>query len=91
MTDKKWTFGGVEFNVGDRVKVIGFAEDGQEDGMGDGFNWYNSWTPEMDNSIGREFEISEIRPEGAHFMEIEGEYIEGGYGYPLSVLQRVTK
>lgn len=90
MADRKWVYGGVEFNPGDYVRVMGLAVDGEEDGMGDGVDWENSWVDEMDKACGHIFEINEIREEGAFFVEIEGDFTDAGYGYPLSVLQKAT-
>lgn len=90
MTVKQWVYNGVEFKVGDIVRVMGLAVTEEEDGMGLGQKWENSWVDDMDNALGHIFEINEIREEGAFFVEFEGEINDGGYGYPLSVLQKVV-
>jgi len=90
LTKKKWVYEGVEFSVGDRVLVVRFAEKNEADGMGHGIPWDNTWIDgDMDDSIGHEFTILDIDYTGVRFCETEGEYIEPGYGYPLSCLEKV--
>ena len=73
----KWVHNGVEFSVGDKVKVVRKVCEGTE---GD---WDNVWVDDMDNSVGEVFTISEISHEGVMFEECY-------YIYPLSCLEKVA-
>lgn len=96
---EKWIYNGVEFNVGDRVKVVDIAENFEENGMGFGVYWNNVWAHSymdvdqnlhmgMDGYIGMEFTIEDISEEGVFF---EG-YQDGvSYGFPLSCMINLSK
>jgi len=97
---RKWIYDKVEFKVGDYVKVVRFAEDGQKDGMGFGKDWDNTWIGQdagglnMDGAIssGYEFEIIDIMIQGAEFADFVGcetQPASAGYYYPLSSLEKV--
>lgn len=96
----KWIYNGVEFRVGDYVKVVRFAESGQKDGMGEGIDWDNTWVNcefydgGMDAAItrGYTFEIIEIDECGvyfADFADLDEQPMCVKFSYPLSVLQHV--
>lgn len=90
MSERKWIYDGVEFGIGDRVMVVGVAETHQEDGMGFGIDWMNSWVSDgMNEAIFKTFEISSIAEEGVMFTDIEGDE-STEYMFPLSVLKLVT-
>lgn len=89
MSERKWFYNGVEFEIGDRVMVDGIAETEQPDGMGDGIDWQNSWVEDMNDAIFKEFEIYDIDEAGVRFVEIEGDW-NTEYMFPLSALRKVT-
>ena len=64
--------------VGDTVKVTRVAKT-HEGG------WNNSWTPDMDSTVGYTRTISKITQWGVRFVEA------GGYSYPYFVLEIVKK
>lgn len=86
-----WVYNGVEFNIGDRVRVVRFEQDKAPNGMGEGVAWGNTWQDTMDQAIGFEFEVFEIDPElGVLFCPlVDCDFPAADYGYPLSVLQKV--
>lgn len=73
----KWVHNGVEFSVGDKVKVVRKVCEDTEGA------WGNAWVDDMDNSVGEVFTISEISHEGVMFEEC-------CYIYPLSCLEKVA-
>lgn len=76
----KWTFNGVEFKVGDKVKIVRKVE-GKYGGMGHGKDWHNSWVSTMTRSIGKTDEITDITDNG---VSLKGE----GFGWPLAALEK---
>lgn len=79
----KWIFNGVEFNVGDKVKVLRKIERRDPDGMGNGKEWKNGWTGGMNIHIGSVQEIDGISDCGASFVGVT-------YGWPLAALEKLT-
>ena len=73
----KWMSNGVEFSVGDKVKVVRKVCERTEGA------WDNAWVDDMDLSVGEVFTISEISHDGVVFEEC-------CYSYPLSCLEKVT-
>lgn len=94
MSLEGWVYEGVEFNIGDSVKVMRLPTN-KEGAMGPGTVWENIWVEGMDGVLqlghdGVEFEIHDITIEGVEFAPIvdcECEYVE--YLYPLSSLEKV--
>lgn len=76
---------GIEFNVGDKVRIERSTVDRDPDGMGAGVEWENSWTDNMDDEIGKEFTISHIGPAGAHLFGDRHDY-----GWPLNVMTNLS-
>lgn len=83
MSDKKWICNGVEFKVGDKVKIVRKVASHCGNGMGEGVEWENIWEMSMDNYIGEIATIDYIGYAGVSFEE-------GGYGWPLSALEKVA-
>lgn len=87
----EWIYNGVEFQIGDRVKVVRDAEDGDPNGMGAGRSWNNGWIHAengyqlMDGYIGLEFEVADIDEHGVFFSE------DHTYGFPLSCMINLSK
>lgn len=84
----KWICKGVEFKVGDKVKVVRSCKRHDRDGMGDGVEWLNSWVDEMNTIIGKEVIIKSIEREGVRFISVEGVDIE--CSYPLKSLDKIS-
>lgn len=96
--ERKWIYNGVEFNVGDKVRVMRQEETDAPNGMGEGVQWLNSWVgPEagaffsaeergMDAYLGMEFEIEHISAEGVSFV---GHCHNESYLFPLSSLDKI--
>ena len=84
-------YNGVEFNVGDRVKVLRAFGVGEMNGMGSLGEWDNEWVGEMDHCIGNEYAIVAAYDVVGVELDTSGdEHLVGtGYGFPLSVLQKV--
>lgn len=74
---------GVEFKVGDKVKVLSVGVSDDPNGMGPGVRYMNSWVRSMDDSVGKIFIIASITSNGVHF---EQDYL----GYPLNVLENLS-
>lgn len=95
---EQWIYNGVEFRIGDRVKVVSDAASYDQNGMGPGVKWLNGWENAfnyegrlhmgMDGYIGMEFEIEDISQEGVYFV---GYSSENSYGFPLSSLINLTQ
>ena len=91
---EQWIYNGVEFKVGDRVKVVSDAVTNDPNGMGAGVEWNNCWvhaTNEdgylqmgMDGFISMEFEIHDIDEHGVYFSE-------ESYGFPLSCMINLSQ
>lgn len=96
MTDEvaKWEYNGIEFSVGDRVRVVRLPDD-RVGGMGPGTVWENIWVKGMDAAItlghaGVDFEIYDIRIEGVEFAPlVDCDCFLTDYLYPLSSLEKV--
>lgn len=96
MTDDviKWVYNGVEFNIGDRVRVVRLPAD-RRDAMGPGVIWENIWVGDMDPIIplshtGVDFEILDIGIDGVEFaplVDCECDLTE--FLYPLCSLEKV--
>jgi len=72
------------FKVGDKVKVVRRVDPLDPNGMGEGKKWCNSWeSPEMDDSIGKEFIISEID----EFLGVR--FLNASFNYPIAALEKV--
>lgn len=71
------------FNVGDQVRVARRGVSFDENGMGTGYKWWNTWVAPMDESVGEVFTITGYDQEDGYFFE------EDGYGFPENVLERV--
>lgn len=88
-----WVCNGVEFNVGDTVRVVRFEESGAEDGMGDAGKWDNTWTDGMDEILKYPtltHQIHEINEMGVMFVNEPDCHDFMEYMYPLSVLEKVN-
>lgn len=86
-----WMYNGVEFKVGDRVKVVSDAESLDPNGMGVGVKWENTWAGScgeylhMDGYIGLEFEIADISELGVFFSD------DFTFGFPLSCMINLSQ
>lgn len=104
MAYRSWEYNGVEFNPGDRVKVVRLEHDAAPNGMGSGIQWDNNWIGRekdadgntvvdgMDGAIGHEFVINTIDERGViftDFVEQELDFEPSLYAYPLSVLEKM--
>lgn len=97
---RKWVCNGVEFKVGDKVRVMRRVKDNDPDGMGEGIPWQNNWIAAetgwagMDGFLGLTFEIEDITAEGATFVVAEKyrKFVEhdAQYAFPLSCLDKVA-
>lgn len=76
----EWTFNGVEFKVGDKVKIVRKVQT-KVNGMGFGKDWRNGWVSSMTYSIGNIAEITKINDTG---VRLKGE----GFGWPLAALEK---
>lgn len=85
MAQQQWFVNGVEFNVGDKVRVMRQVESFDPNGMGDGVEWENTWVDDMDRFLGLEFEISDFSPEGVDLSEETCFYL-----FPLTALDKVA-
>jgi len=98
--NRKWVYNGVEFKVGDTVRVMRQEEDDAPNGMGDGIPWENSWIggtveqslkgeykTDMDAFLGLEFVIEDIDFYGVTFEDSSGY----AYAFPLSSLDKVKE
>jgi hypothetical protein len=83
MSNKKWVYNGVEFKVGDTVKVMQKTPSHAPNGMGEGIEWRNSWNSGLDCYLGAEGVIYSIEDSGC-WLE------SSSYGYPLASLKKVT-
>lgn len=77
----EWTYNGVEFKVGDKVKIVRQVESLAIGGMGDGKAWKNSWASSMSDSIGNVAEITSISILGAKLST-------ACFGWPLAALEK---
>lgn len=94
----EWVYNGVEFNVGDKVKIVRIEEDDAPNGMGVGKQWVNNWADGvsyrgtifqgMSSYLGYEYEINDIDETGVYFVVDESHTNE--FGYPLSALEKVN-
>lgn len=94
----EWIYNGVEFKVGDRVKVVSDAPTADPNGMGVGIEWENSWVhaeylfgaayPHMDGYIGLEFVIEDIDETGVIFEDGDGCV---SYAFPLSCMINLSQ
>jgi hypothetical protein len=73
---------GVEFKVGDKVKVVNTNSE-RENGMGPGMKWGNSWNEEMPKNVGKVFTIQSLDYTGVYFEGVR-------YGYPLTALENLS-
>jgi hypothetical protein len=80
----KWVYNGVEFKVGDKVKIIQKVEAHAKDGMGQDKEWMNCWNPEMTPLIQKKDKITSITDQGVGFEEL-------GFFWPLSSLELLPK
>lgn len=79
----KWISNGVEFNVGDTVKVVRSVRSESENGMGCGIRWDNTWANgAMDEAIGNSYSVTDISEQG---VGLDG----NDYNYPLAALEKV--
>lgn len=89
-----WICNGVEFKVGDKVRVVRQVESFDPNGMGNGVEWENTWCSAdgdwkaMDGYLGLEFTIAEIESYGVTFeTDLDGL----SYALPLAALEKVSK
>jgi hypothetical protein len=81
----KWIYNGVEFKVGDRVKVVRKVASFAHHGMGNDLEWDNSWVePEMCSELGVTGKVTPISRRGVCVNEL-------GFGYPLAALEKVVQ
>lgn len=72
------------FNVGDQVRVTRRGVSFDENGMGIGYKWWNTWVDSMDAAVGEVFTIVDYDQEGGYQFE------QDGFGFPENVLERVV-
>lgn len=89
MQNDVWQYNGVDFRVGDTVKIVRLEEEEAPNGMGDGKVWQNAWAPAMDQTIGFTYEINDIDENGVHFVSDEDH--DNWYAYPLSALENLSR
>lgn len=85
MSQTKWVSNGVEFQVGDKVKVVRTVRDDASNGMGDGVVWNNVWIDTMTESIGTIAIVIGIDKHGAY---LNGDEFE--FGWPLLALENLS-
>jgi hypothetical protein len=90
-----WVCNGVEFKVGDTVRVVREEQTGAPNGMGEGVKWENCWSGfdgntelGMDKWLGRKGTIEDISVEGVTFEMPDDEL---SYSFPLTSLEKVNK
>jgi hypothetical protein len=90
---KQWILNGVEYRVGNVVRVMRQVEDYDPNGMGDGMEWDNTWIASdgedlgMDEYLGLSFEIAEISEEGVFFEGADA----CSYAFPLASLDKIAE
>ena len=72
------------FKVGDKVKVVRKVDGYDPNGMGKGKTWKNSWQTNMQEVIGREFVVEDIRESGVYFVGYS-------FGFPITALEKVVE
>jgi hypothetical protein len=74
----------MKFKVGDRVRITRIAKSRER-------GWQNSWTPEMDATVGQIGTVIDISAAFRHDVDVNVPGTDGTLGYPDFVLRLVPK
>lgn len=71
------------FNVGDQVRVTKRGVSFDENGMGVGYKWFETWEDTMDVMVGQVFTVDSYDQDRGYGFK------ETSYHFPENVLERV--